>query len=94
MPIGPVTEDSINKGKDGTAMSYFRALVDGLNHAEFLLPDYKPTYNDLNIRSLHFYHNMVKIKSMRSQAHCRATEPEAGFCSPTKTKGFKWNEAG
>ena len=48
-------------GKDGTAMSYFRALVDGLNHAEFLLPDYKPTYNDLNIRSLHFYHNMVLI---------------------------------
>ena len=42
-------------------MSYFRALADGLNHAEFLLPDYKPTYNDLNIRSLHFYHNMVLI---------------------------------
>lgn len=48
-------------GADGTAMSFFRKLADGLNHAEFLIPGYEPSYYDQNILSLHFYHNMVVI---------------------------------
>jgi len=48
-------------GAEGTAMSFFRKLADGLNHAEYLIPGYKPTYYDRNILSLHFYHNMVVI---------------------------------
>tara|TARA_R100000935_G_C2823686_1_gene161118 strand:+ start:183 stop:953 length:771 start_codon:yes stop_codon:yes gene_type:complete len=42
-------------------MGYFKSLLDGLNHAEFLIPNYKPTYYDLNIVSMHFYHNMIFI---------------------------------
>ena len=48
-------------GAHGTAMSFFRKLADGLNHMEYLLPNYKTTYHDCNILSLHFYHNMVLV---------------------------------
>jgi len=48
-------------GAEGTAMAFFRKLADGLNHAEFLIPGYEPTFYDLNILSLHFYHNMVFV---------------------------------
>ena len=48
-------------GREGTAMAFFRKLADGLNHAEYLMPEYKPNYYDKNIFSLHFYHNMVVI---------------------------------
>lgn len=48
-------------GAEGTAISFFRKLADGLNHAEYLVPGYEPTYYDRNILSLHFYHNMVVI---------------------------------
>jgi len=44
-----------------TIMNFFKDLSDGLNHKEFLLPDYKPDYYDLNIVSIHFYHNMIFI---------------------------------
>jgi hypothetical protein len=55
-------------GVEGTAMSFFRKLADGLNHMEYLLPDYKPTYYDCNILSLHFYHNMVIIHKGQNTA--------------------------
>lgn len=44
-----------------TTMGFFKSLVDGLNHAEFIIPEYQPTYYDLNIKSIHFYHNMIFI---------------------------------
>lgn len=44
-----------------TIMTYFKSLVDGLNHAEFIDPKSKPSYFDLNILSMHFYHNMIFI---------------------------------
>jgi hypothetical protein len=45
-----------------TIMGYFKSLADGLNHQEYLIPDYKPTYTDLNITAVHFYHNMIFIR--------------------------------
>lgn len=44
-----------------TSMAFFKSLADGLNHAERLAPGYEPTFLDLNVRSLHFYHNMVFV---------------------------------
>jgi len=41
------------------AMAYFRSLADGLNWVE--RKGYEPDYFDLNITSIHFYHNMVFI---------------------------------
>ncbi len=42
-------------------MGFFKSLVDGLNHSEFKNKDYQPTYYDLNVASIHFYHNLVFV---------------------------------
>lgn len=44
-----------------TSMNYFKKLTDCLNHKEFMLPNYDPSYYDLNIVSIHFYHNLIFI---------------------------------
>lgn len=44
-----------------TSMNYFKRLVDGLNHEEYTLDDYTPTYFDKHIISMHFYHNLLFI---------------------------------
>ncbi len=51
--------DNLNDNK--TAINYFRNLVHCLNHKEFLIHGYQPTYFDKHIISMHFYHNMVFI---------------------------------
>jgi hypothetical protein len=51
--------DPVNRSNPKTIMGYFKNYIDGLNHAEFPEPDYKPSYFDLNIRSISFYHNMI-----------------------------------
>lgn len=42
-------------------LPYFKALADGLNYQEFLIPNYKATVFDKTITSLHFYNNMIFI---------------------------------
>lgn len=44
-----------------TSMGYLKSLVDGLNHAEFDIPNYKPTYFDKHITSIQFYHNLAFV---------------------------------
>ncbi len=44
-----------------TSMNFLKSLVDGLNHVEFLSPDYVPSYFDKHIVALHFYHNLVFV---------------------------------
>tara|TARA_R110002020_G_scaffold172125_4_gene362335 strand:- start:864 stop:1583 length:720 start_codon:yes stop_codon:yes gene_type:complete len=44
-----------------TSVNYFKSLTDGLNYSEFKQKDYEPTYMDLNISSIHFYHNLIFI---------------------------------
>lgn len=51
--------DELNDPK--TTMGYFKTLVDGLNHAEYLRPGYRPTYCDRHIVAIHFYHNLIFI---------------------------------
>ena len=53
--------DSVNLNNSNTTMNFFKKLVDCLNHKEFLLKEYKPTFFDLNIVSIHFYHNLIFI---------------------------------
>ncbi|MDR0687006.1 MAG: class I SAM-dependent methyltransferase [Dysgonamonadaceae bacterium] len=48
-------------GAVGTSVNFLKGLVDGLNHAEFDIDGYEPSYFDLNITEIHFYHNMVFI---------------------------------
>jgi demethylmacrocin O-methyltransferase len=43
-------------------MDLVKDLVDGLNHEEFLLEGYEPTYTDQWVRAVHCYHNLVIIE--------------------------------
>jgi demethylmacrocin O-methyltransferase len=47
--------------QSGTIYNYFKGLIDSLNHEEFILPNYKKTYFDKHITSMHFYHNMIFV---------------------------------
>jgi hypothetical protein len=49
-----------------TSMSFFKSLVDGLNHEEFMSPDYQPTYFDQHIVAMHFHHNLLFIEKGRN----------------------------
>ena len=53
--------DLINKNSHSTMMGYFKSLIDGINHHEFRSESYIPSYWDKNIKSMHFYHNLVFI---------------------------------
>jgi hypothetical protein len=49
-----------------TSMNLFKSLVDCLNYEELIKPGYAPTYYDLNIIGMHFYHNLVFIQKGRN----------------------------
>jgi hypothetical protein len=49
-------------GNPQTSMAFFKGLVDGLNHAEYPVKDYKPDYFDQNIVEIAFLHNLVFIR--------------------------------
>lgn len=53
--------DSKNLSNPDTAMNFMKSLTDCLNHQEIPDEDYKETYFDKKIVSMHFYHNMVFI---------------------------------
>lgn len=53
--------DSENLNNPNTILSFFKDFADCLNHQERINPDYFPTYFDLNIISLHFYHNLIFV---------------------------------
>ena len=53
--------DSKDLNNPKTMMNYFKSLTDSLNNQEFVIPNYKQTYFDQKIISMHFYHNMVFI---------------------------------
>lgn len=49
-------------GRRRTTISLLKRLVDGLNYAEFDIPNYKPTAFDEWIRSISFYHNIAFLE--------------------------------
>lgn len=53
--------DSENLDNPLTAVNYFKSLIHGINHVEFLKPGYIPNYFEQNITSIHFYHNIIFI---------------------------------
>jgi len=52
--------DSSGGNDPHTTMGYFKSLTDGLNWEEFR-GDRSPSYLDLNIKSIAFYHNLIFI---------------------------------
>jgi len=49
-------------GNPRSSMSFFKSLIDGLNHAEYPVEDYTPDYFDQNIVEIAFFHNLVLIR--------------------------------
>ena len=48
-----------DRNSPSTIVGFFKSLVDGLNHEEFLDELYNPTYYDRHITAIHFYHNLI-----------------------------------
>jgi demethylmacrocin O-methyltransferase len=46
----------------GSSMAFFKNLVDGLNHAEYPVAGYTPTYLDTHIVEIAFFHNLVVVR--------------------------------
>ena len=44
-----------------TTMNYFKSLTDGINYTEYIDKSYLPSYLDQNIKSIHFYYNMIFV---------------------------------
>lgn len=57
----PTYGGSLEADAPHTSMALFKRLADGLNHAEWIRPGYEPGFLDLNVASVHFYHNMVFV---------------------------------
>lgn len=55
----PAYGGSLETDAAHTTMGLFKRLADGLNHAEWIRPGYRPGFFDRNVASLHFYHNLV-----------------------------------
>lgn len=45
-----------------TIMGFVKKLIDGLNHAELVIPGYQPSAFDLSIVGVYCYHNIVFIQ--------------------------------
>lgn len=45
-----------------TSMAFLKNLVDGLNHVEYPLANYQPSYFDRHIVEVAFFHNLVFIR--------------------------------
>ena len=56
--FGGATRPTFN----GTSMAYFKSMCDGLNFREWHKPNYEPSYRDLHVVALHFYHNLVFVQ--------------------------------
>jgi demethylmacrocin O-methyltransferase len=56
----------------GSLLTYFRGLVEGLNHKEYAVPGYEPTYFDEHIVEMAFFHNLIIIRKGRNdeQSNC------------------------
>lgn len=67
-----------NRNDSSTAMAYFKSLTDGLNWQEFR-GSYNPTYFDLHIKSIAFYHNLIVVrKGSEGDARSGASGPGPG----------------
>lgn len=53
---------SEDRDSPDTTMAFVKRLVDGLNHEEFVEPDYEASYTDTHVRAVHCYHNLVVVE--------------------------------
>ncbi|GAB3833081.1 hypothetical protein ACFPIJ_21715 [Dactylosporangium cerinum] len=53
---------SVELNDPSASMGFFKAMVDGLNYEEYIGIDYRPTYTDLKIVNISFYHNLIFVR--------------------------------
>jgi len=61
-------------GNPRTSMAFFKGLTDGLNHVEYPLEDYQPSYFDRNIVEIAFFHNLVLVRKGSNDETTNAPE--------------------
>jgi hypothetical protein len=61
-------------GNPNNSVAYFKRLVDGLNHVEYPIAGYTPSYFDTNIVEISFFHNLVFIRKGNNDEN--ASNPE------------------
>lgn len=57
-----------------SSLSFFKSLADGLNHVEYPVESYKPTYFDTNIVEIAFFHNLVIVR--KGENNEKTNDPE------------------
>lgn len=67
-----------------TGIGFLKTLIDGLNHREY--DSGEPGYYDLNVRSLHFYHNLAFV--------VKGPNRETGAPEAVRTMPPAWFPAG
>ncbi len=72
------TGGSSTPNTPGTSMTMLQRLTDGLNYAEFELPDYAPSYTDLWVSSVAFYHNIAFIEKGANVERSNIRPPHPG----------------
>jgi hypothetical protein len=61
-------------GNPKSSITFFRNLVDGLNHVEYPVRNYKPNYFDQNIVAISFFHNLIFISKGNNNEPANAPE--------------------
>lgn len=72
---------SVDLNAKTTSVAFFKTLIDGLNHEEFLDPDYQSTYFDRHVFAIHFYHNLIVIHKKANTEGSNLIPAKPGNCS-------------
>ncbi len=67
---------SENLQEPATMMNFFKQLTDALNHKEFLISNYQPTYYDQHIVGMHFYHNLIFLEKGVNDEKSNILQPD------------------
>ena len=59
-------------GSPHASMTFFKALTDGLNYAEYPNEQYRPTYFDKNIVEIAFFHNLIFVRKGSNEEESNA----------------------
>jgi demethylmacrocin O-methyltransferase len=68
----------IDPTSPGTSMDMVKRLIDGLNHEEFRVEGYQPSYTDENVVAIHAWHNLVIIEKGRNLRRPLPVTPVTG----------------
>ncbi len=72
-------------GNPQASMALFKGLADGLNHVEYPIANYEPTYFDQKIVELAFFHNLIFIQKGNNNE--KANFPELIQREPANAAG-------